>query len=408
MSKEFLVNSYSAQWQQNPDIARLKNGDFIVVWQSFLSETDPDIDLYYVGAQRFSGSGKRIGGEFIVDLDVVVDGGASTSPSVTALNDGGFAVGWENSKDGILGSTDVYARAFDANGKPRGDSVLAHTERGEDQKVPELSATKNGFFVSFTDYDGSKGLKFENVYLQRFDNDGDRVGGGARVNQVTDLDQQCTQSAELSNGDTIVIWDSEKTGPDTVKGRIFNSDGKVDTKEFLISDENGDVSSAISPDSSIDVAALSKGRFVATWYETKLNGGGDDTTFEIHGRIFDQNGRQAGGEFKVEATRAACRGIPRWSASRTAALWLPGTNLVSRSSSRSRSLACSTGRAIRSARNSSSIRNPDGRTRSSPSSRRSRTAAFSRSTSRNISTARTTRLEDACSISVRTQPMRRR
>lgn len=298
MSKEFLVNSYSGQWQQSPDIARLKNGDFVVVWQSFLSEVDPDIDVYYIGAQRFSASGKTIGKEFIVDLDVAVDGGASTSPSVTALKDGGFAVGWENSKDGILGSTDVYTRAFDANGKERSDSVRVHAKSGEDQKVPELSATKNGYFVSYTDYDGSKGLKFENVYLQRFDNDGDRVGKGHQINQQGKLDQQCTASAELSNGATVVIWDSEKTGPDAVSGRIYGSDGQADTKEFTISDENGQISDAISPDSSIDVAALSKGRFVATWYETKLNGD-RDTTFEIHGRIFGQNGKPVGGEFKV-------------------------------------------------------------------------------------------------------------
>jgi hypothetical protein len=304
MSKQFLVNTYSGQWQESPDIARLKNGDFIVVWQSFFFEDD--LSLYYVAGQRFSASGEKLGGELILDSDLVRDGGASTSPTVTALKDGGYAVAWENSPDGILGSTDVYTRAFNANGKERGDSVRIHQKSGDDQIVPEVSARGDGYFVSYTDYDGPDPWKANNVYLQRFDGDGHKVGDGSRINQVTDFDQQSAQSAELSNGDTIVIWDSEYAGRDfpgaagqhAVRGRIYDSDGRAVTKEFMVSDDNGHISSAISPDTSIDVAALPRGRFVATWYETKLHDD-RDTTFEIHARVFDSTGDAVGPEFKV-------------------------------------------------------------------------------------------------------------
>ena len=50
-----------------------------------------------------------------------------------------------------------------------------------------------------------------------------------------------------------------------MRGRIYAFNGKALTWEFLVSDANGAISEAIKPETSIDVAALSGGRFVATW-----------------------------------------------------------------------------------------------------------------------------------------------
>lgn len=315
MPNEFLINTYAGQWQNNPDVARLADGSFVVVWDSFYSEDDTD--FYYIGAQRYSASGVKIGSEMLLDSDIT---GNSRHPSITALADGGFAVAWEASEGSILEESDVYSRAFNANGQPRGASVLAHAANGEDQYAASISATANGgYTLTFTSYGGAEVDHWDDIFMQRFTANGARAGGNVPVNQFTEMDQHNSRATTLTNGNVLITWESEYAGmmnpsgvqSDAVRGRIYNQAGQALTNEFMVVDDNSGMNDGIGlTDSAVDVTALSGGRFVTTWYETELHDH-SDTTFEIHAQIYSGGGHKIGNEILV---RGGSESVPDHSA----------------------------------------------------------------------------------------------
>ena len=316
MSDEFLINTYTGQWQENPDITRLADGSVIVVWDSFYFEGDTD--FYYIAAQRFSASGEKIGGELFLDNDV---SGQSRHPSIVALADGGYAVAWESAMGAsILDQSDVWTRTFDADGTPRGDSVRAHRINQEDQYAPSIAATDDGgYTLTYSSYGGSKVEVWDDIFTRRFDANGNPVSDGKQVNTLTEMDQHNSRATTLSNGNVLITWESEYAGndnpsgvnSDAVRARIYTAAGRAVTGEFMLVGENDGMNEGIGlTDSAVDVTALEDGRFVVSWYETVLHDR-SDTTFEIHAQIYSNAGKKLGEQIQV---RASTDGVPDHSA----------------------------------------------------------------------------------------------
>src|SRR5262249_9639666 len=109
---EFFGNTYTTGSQKAPAVAMDALGDFVVTWQS-----PEDGNGYGIYAQRFKGSGERIGVEFLVNTYTPFD---QVSPSVAA--GGSLVVAWQGDfEDG--NSTGIFmqvyrsaCRASDQNG----------------------------------------------------------------------------------------------------------------------------------------------------------------------------------------------------------------------------------------------------------------------------------------------------
>ena len=298
MSDEFVINTYTAQWQRNPDVTRLADGSVVVVWDSFYFEGNKR--FYYIAAQRYSADGKKLGEELLLDNDL---SGQSTYPSITALSDGGYAVAWETAQGGsLLDQTDVYTRTFDADGTPRGDSVKVHSFSREDQHSASVTATENGgYTITWSSYGGLDVDVWNDVFLRRFGADGKALGAGKQVNTFTELDQYSSQSTTLSNGNVLVIWDSEHGGnaypgfaADGVRARIYSQDGKALTREFMVVGENDGFDGV----TDIGVAALADGRFVISWFESSIDAD-NNVFFEVRGQVFGNDGAKQGNAFLV-------------------------------------------------------------------------------------------------------------
>lgn len=125
---------------QSPDIAVLEDGSFAVVWQHFDILGWPQTKS--IMAQVFDADGVRVGSEFAVaanDYDQILD------PTVTALSDGAFLVGWE------VGSwywgIDIQAQKFDANG-PIGPQIeLASSDQNTFDPIVETLSNGNVVIV---------------------------------------------------------------------------------------------------------------------------------------------------------------------------------------------------------------------------------------------------------------------
>jgi hypothetical protein len=106
---EFLVNTFTTGNQQNPSVAAFSNGNFVVAWQSLFQESGSIIENGFgVYGQVFNSNGMKQGSEFHVNTYTL---GHQQNPSVAVLNNGGFVVLWQsNGQDGS--GEGVYAQIF--------------------------------------------------------------------------------------------------------------------------------------------------------------------------------------------------------------------------------------------------------------------------------------------------------
>jgi Ca2+-binding RTX toxin-like protein len=108
---EFLVNTTTARAQSQPTITALADGRFVVAWRDN-SQTGGDTSSDAIRAQVFNSNGSRAGAEFLVNTTTTA---FQEQPTITALADGRFVVAWsDNSQTGgdTLG-TAVRSQIFD-------------------------------------------------------------------------------------------------------------------------------------------------------------------------------------------------------------------------------------------------------------------------------------------------------
>jgi hypothetical protein len=112
LAPAFTVNTSTAGDQENPDVTALNDGGFLVAWDDF------HLDL--ARGQRFDAAGTKVGVEFTAGgpspLFLSVGGFADSGPVAATLGDGRFVVGFEH--DGMDDDFDTWATIFDPRTSP--------------------------------------------------------------------------------------------------------------------------------------------------------------------------------------------------------------------------------------------------------------------------------------------------
>jgi Ca2+-binding RTX toxin-like protein len=286
---EFLVNNTATASNQNdPQIAALGDGRFVVTWTD-ASATGGDTSELAVRMEIFHADGTSDGGEFLVNTTTTT--GDQAESSVTTLADGRFVVAWTDlsaSGDDTSGAA-VRARIFNANGSTFGSEFVVNTTTAGNQHLPDITALADGGFVAtWLADDGSA----DGVIGQLFTANGTKVGAEFPVNTTTSGGQTNQAVAAFDGGSFVVAWqDASATGDDTdglaVRAQLFDSDGAQVGSEFL-------VNTTTSGDQSVpDVAVLDDERFVVVWRDESATGG------DIRGQLFAADGTPLDDEFLV-------------------------------------------------------------------------------------------------------------
>jgi len=105
---DFRCNTFTTDSQTSPSVATVASGRFVVVWQSNLQ----DGDKWGIYGQIFMRDGTQFGQEFRVNTYTT---GSQTLPAVSALRNGGFVVVWQSSGQ-IDDQGDVFFQLFDDSG----------------------------------------------------------------------------------------------------------------------------------------------------------------------------------------------------------------------------------------------------------------------------------------------------
>jgi carbonic anhydrase/acetyltransferase-like protein (isoleucine patch superfamily) len=142
---------------------------------------------------------------------------------------GGFVVVWQNyAPDGSPApARDVFGQRFDASGRRVGTRFLVNSHTPQDQVAPAVAMAPDGSFVAVwqsVDQDGDA----EGVFAQRFDSAGGRVGAELQVNYRVEGPQLDPAVAMGVDGRFFVAW----SGPDEdgadfdVLGAAFDPSGQ--------------------------------------------------------------------------------------------------------------------------------------------------------------------------------------
>ena len=112
-ASQFFIDTYNEQFIRNPKVAGLPGGGFVVIWE-FRGPVSSSI----VG-QVFDASGNAVGDQFFADWDVFRNReGEAQHPALAVLPDGRFVVSWTAEDPSNEEDHNSQQQIFDPRGKP--------------------------------------------------------------------------------------------------------------------------------------------------------------------------------------------------------------------------------------------------------------------------------------------------
>jgi hypothetical protein len=294
---QFQVNSYTTNGQLQPAVSMDSDGDFVIVWASYGSDSS-DTDGFSIRGRAFSKGGLPLWGEFQANSYTT---NLQSSPAVALDSNGDFAIVWQS--NGSSGSDNslysVQARQFDLG---QMDHQVNSYSTGS-QRDPAVAIDSDGDFVVVWQSDGSPSptgtdTHYYSIQAQRYQSSGQPAGSQFQVNSYTTHNQLRPAVAMDSNGDFVVVWDSAGSNSDpsglSVQGQRYDSSGGPVGSQFQIS--TATTGDQFKPAVSMD----SNGDFVVVW-ESYSSSGSDNSAISIQGQRYDSSGAPAGGEFQVNS-----------------------------------------------------------------------------------------------------------
>lgn len=249
------VDPYDDRYDE-PVVAGLAGGGFVVCWLGAVT------DYVDVLARRFAADGTPIGAQFLVNT---VTDGQQWTPTVTALADGGFVIGWRS--DGVdsplwgdWGTGGVFAQRYSAGGEPVTAYLPSATE----------GTPIDDFLVGTPAVETLQGFDGDDALVGGGDDD--RLDGGAGVDEaryagpMADYVFSNTAAYVFDVGDTNAANGDE--GSDALAGieRVRFADGAVEVaqaSEFVLA--SGGTLAQYPGARDVALARFADGRLIATW-----------------------------------------------------------------------------------------------------------------------------------------------
>jgi hypothetical protein len=232
--------------------------------------------------------------DFLVNDDNYLGSGANQYFSDAAVDgQGNFWVVWSDYRNG---DWDTYLARCDANGNQLGPNIRVNDDRGIfDQRHPAVSANSNGAIVVWFE---STALFYGDVYCQRFDITGNKIGLNERVNSVahstwSDYSNSLVDVAVNNSGDFIVTWvdhrDIQVYGED-IYMQLFDETGVPVGSNVRVNDDNT-LFSQFCPACAID----GSGKSIVVWQDERLG----NANVKIYAQGFTETGQPINSNFLV-------------------------------------------------------------------------------------------------------------
>lgn len=290
---EVQANTYTTNAQQQPSVAVLADGGFVITWMS----NGQDGSLYGIYAQRFNAAGQKIGDEFKANTLTAAN---QEHPVVAALPDGGFTIIWSTTTGAGTANYGVHGQRFDASGTAVGGeyTVFDTSAVSTYYTVPRATVLQDGTVKIAYAYNPNSYVATDiRVFTMGADlaSPGTTTTGVSTPKYAAGTAQMAGDITTLANGRYVLTWaEHENVNGYEVRGRIYNADGTAATAPFLVN------TSIAYQQRSSDIAATPDGGFVAVFDSSGVEPSGDGHANILIQR-FDENGTKIGAHVRVNA-----------------------------------------------------------------------------------------------------------
>jgi hypothetical protein len=292
---QFTVNDYTASTQDKPVVQATADGGYVIAWQT----SGKDGSGYAIAAKQFGANNEAVTEEMTIN-DVTAS--EQQLPTIARTTDG-YVIGWQ-SKDAD-GKWDIEAKRFDLDGRAveareatvsdQEDGFLVNTTTGDSQQNSTVTQLEDGGYVIAWQSKNQDGDNW-GVYLQRYDENGNRVGEESRVNTQTSGDQSYPDIVGLKDGGYVVTWrdltnNQEDTSGWGVFAQRFDKEGESVGNETLVN------TYTTGEQRDGKVTALEDGGYVVTWMDDRQDG----SAWGVYTQRYDSNNHEVGGEVRVNS-----------------------------------------------------------------------------------------------------------
>jgi len=277
---EFQANTRKSNKQENPAIAMDAEGNFVVVWNSYLQDGSSN----GIFGQRFNSNCNPAGDEFQINSET---SGNQREPAVAMDAEGNFVVTWYGpGKD----KEDIFARRFNSNGQPLGSEFSVNSYTNDKQLYPGVAMNNDGGFIIVWESSNIPGQGSKAICGRLYDGSGSSIGPEFVINEEAS-DSRYPDVAMDAEGNFAVVWMRDKSS-NSIIARLYNADGTAKMKPFGVS------TIRFSSNTKPSIAMGKAGNFVVAWDGDPKLARQDD----IHVRCYKPDGTAIGEQFIVNTT----------------------------------------------------------------------------------------------------------
>ncbi len=280
---EFEANTRTSNKQENPAIAMDAEGNFVVVWNSYLQDGSSN----GIFGRRFDSNCTPLNEEFQINTTT---SGNQREPSVAMDAAGNFVVAWYGPGMAEEDKEDIFARRFDPNGQPLGSEFCVNTYTNDRQLYPGVAMDNDGGFVIVWESMNIHEQDNKIICGQLYDSFGSSIGHEFVISEEIS-DSRYPDVAMETEGNFAIVWMQDKSS-NSIITRLYNADGTAKTEPFEISTIR--FSSITRPSIAMD----KDGNFVVAWDGDPNLAGLDD----IHARRYGFDGTAIGEQFIVNTS----------------------------------------------------------------------------------------------------------
>jgi hypothetical protein len=253
------VRSFTVEEYGYDPIAALEDGGFVVTWAADNSADGRDSSGYGIFGQRYDASGNEVGGSFQVNSTETND---QINPDVVGLSDGGYVVVWETENHNET-SREIYAQRFDENGNKVGSETLVNDVIEGEQSSPTITSLTHGGYVVSWQGENSEGDT--DIFIRVFNQHGQMISSEVMANTLTNDMQELPQITTLENGNFVVVWQSfdPQSGTFKVSAQQFDSRGAKLGQEISIVKDTMEINNIPY------VESLGDGGFIISWLDVE-------------------------------------------------------------------------------------------------------------------------------------------
>lgn len=198
LGEQVLIDPTSAESQLDAALSVLANGNMVVAWRTFNFDSFSSTLLMRVYNAQATPLTEEI---------AFASTPNAAFPAVEGLADGRFVVAWQD-----VTNAGIYHQVFNADGSTAGAQQFFN---GSFSILPKLTALDDGgYLMGWSDYGGVEGdlSPDGDIWIQRFDANGNIVG---RKLTIANPGDQTLQDMETLSDGRVVITFSNETGDST-------------------------------------------------------------------------------------------------------------------------------------------------------------------------------------------------